>query len=468
MVVGDFESHLETVVIGAGPGGYVAAIRAAQLGQSVTLIEKGEVGGTCLNVGCIPSKALIEAGHHYHDTIEPVLPGIEAKDVTLNFTEVQEWKDNKVVKQLTDGIKFLLKKNKVEVLEGTGYFMDEHRVRVMHEFGGDTYTFDNVIIATGSSPIEIPGFSFNERIVSSTGLLALKEVPKKLVVIGGGYIGSELAGAFSNLGSEVTILEGQSSILPTFDKKLVSFVEKDFKKKGVLIETNALAKKSELSDNGVTVTYEVNGSEKQITCDYVLVSVGRKPNTEELGLERVGIETDKRGLIIINEQCETTLKNVYAIGDIVAGPALAHKASYEAKVAAEVIAGKEHVLDYKAIPAVCFTTPELASTGLNKEEAKAVGLDVSVAEFPYQGNGRALSMGKTEGLIQLVSNKETGEILGGQIAGVNASDLISEITLAIETSATLEDLSLTIHPHPTISEVIMEAAEVGMGLPIHV
>ncbi|MGX7023905.1 dihydrolipoyl dehydrogenase [Vagococcus hydrophili] len=468
MVVGDFETSLETVVIGAGPGGYVAAIRAAQLGQSVTLIEKTHIGGTCLNVGCIPSKALIEASHHYHDLISSPFKGVSAKEVSLDFSEIQEWKDNQVVKKLTDGIKFLLKKNNVTVLEGTGYFMDENRIRVMHEFGGETYTFENAIIATGSTPIEIPGFKFNDRVLDSTGILALEELPKKLVVIGGGYIGSELAGVFANLGTEVTILEGQSAILPNFDKKLVSYVEKSFKKLNVAIETNALAKSAKTTADNVLVTYEVNGETKEIECDYVLVSVGRRPNTKELGLERVGVELDERGLIKVNDQCQTTLDHVYAIGDIIPGLALAHKASYEGKIAAEAIDGQDVAVDYKAMPAVCFTSPELASTGLTKKEAEEKGYSVKVSEFPFQGNGRALSMNKAEGLVQLVSDKETGEVLGGQIAGVNASDLISEITLAIETSASIEDLSLTVHPHPTVSETIMEAAEVGLGLPIHI
>ncbi|MGX6993546.1 dihydrolipoyl dehydrogenase [Vagococcus penaei] len=468
MVVGDFESSLGTVVIGAGPGGYVAAIRAAQLGKKVTLIEKEYVGGTCLNVGCIPSKALIEASHAYQEMLQPKFRGVQAANVNLDFSEIQKWKNEEVVTKLTDGVRFLLKKNKVDVIEGTGYFMDESRIRVMHEFGGETYTFDEVIIATGSTPIEIPGFKFGKRVLDSTGLLNISELPKKLVVIGGGYIGSELAGVFANLGTEVTIIEGQSRILPNFDKKLVSLVEANFKKHHVTIEANAKANSAIATDDGVVVTYSVDNQEKTIECDYVLVSVGRKPNTSELGLERIGIDTYENGLIKVDDKCQTSLENVYAIGDIVPGLALAHKATYEAKVAAESIAGLDVTVDYRAMPAVCFTTPELAATGLTKDEAVELGHDTKVSEFPYLGNGRALSMGKTEGLIQLISDKETGMILGGQIAGVNASDIITEITLAIETGSTLEDLALTVHPHPTISEAIMEAAEVGLGLPIHI
>ncbi|MDZ5584720.1 dihydrolipoyl dehydrogenase [Enterococcus cecorum] len=467
MVVGDFESSLDTVVIGAGPGGYVAAIRAAQLGQKVAIIEKQHIGGTCLNVGCIPSKSLIEASHYYKGLKKAPFKGFQVKNFDFDFEKIQEWKES-VVHKLTDGVKFLLKKNKVEIIEGTGYFLDDHRIRVMHEFGGETYTFNHAIIATGSTPIEIPGFKFSNRILDSTGLLNLKEVPKKLVVIGGGYIGSELAGVFANLGSEVTILEGMDSILANFDQKMVSYVEKSYQKLHIQIETKAMAKSAVEADEQVKVIYEVNGQTKEIICDYVLVSVGRKPNTKELGLERIGIKLDQRGLIEVDEQLKTSIPHIYAIGDVVKGMALAHKASYEAKVAAEVISGQNVQVDYRAMPAVCFTEPELAATGLSKQEAENQGYQVKVSEFPFQANGRALSMQKTEGSIQIISEKESDLILGAQIAGVNASDLISELTFAIESQATLEDIALTIHPHPTISETIMEASEVGLGMPIHI
>lgn len=468
MVVGDFESSLGTVVIGAGPGGYVAAIRCAQLGQNVTIIEKGEVGGTCLNVGCIPSKALIEASHHYKSSIISPFEGINTEGTTIDFGKVQAWKDTQVVGKLTSGVRYLLKKNKVTILEGTAYFMEPNKVRVMHDFGGDTYNFDHAIIATGSQPIEIPGFKFGQRILDSSGLLSIKEIPNRLIVIGGGYIGSELAGVFANLGAEVTILEGAPQILPSFDKKLVTLVEKEFKKNKVTIETNALAKGSKVVGDEVVVTYDVNGEEKIVTADYVLVSVGRKPNTTELGLEKIGVTLSDRGMVEVDSTGATNLPHIYAIGDIVPGLALAHKASYEGKIAAEAIDGQHTAVDYQAMPAVCFTEPELASTGLNKDEAKEQGLDVTVSEFPFSGNGRALSLGKSEGLVQLISEKESGRLLGAQIAGVNASDLISEITLGIESQVTLEDIAQTIHPHPSISETIMEAAEVGLGLPIHI
>lgn len=468
MVVGDFEASLETVVIGAGPGGYVAAIRAAQLGQAVTLIEKEYVGGTCLNVGCIPSKALIEAGHMYKTLLKPSIPGLSSEKAEVDFLKVQAWKDEQVVKKLTDGVSFLLKKNKVNVINGTGYFMDDHRIRVMHEFGGETYRFENVIIATGSVPSELPGFKFGSRILDSTGVLALKEIPKRLVVIGGGYIGCELAGAYANFGTEVTILENQPSILGNFSKKAVSYVTKAFKQQGVHIETKAMAKKASVSNDGVIVEYEVDGKTQTIETDYVLVSIGRKPNTQELGLARIGVKMDERGLIEVDKTGKTSVDHIYAIGDVVSGLPLAHKASYEGKIAAEAISGKEVTVDYQAMPAVCFTTPQLAAVGLTEKAAKEQGINAKVAEFPLQGNGRALSMQKANGLIRLVYDASDQTLIGGEIAGVNASDLIAELTLAIESKATLEDLALTVHPHPTISEIVMEAAEVGLGLPIHI
>lgn len=468
MVVGDFETELDTVVIGSGPGGYVAAIRAAQLGKKVAIIEKDFIGGTCLNVGCIPSKALIHASHDYYHALNEKTKGVHAKDVTIDFEEVQEWKDKEVVSKLTGGVEMLLKKNKVTILNGAGYFMDEHRLRVMHEFGGETYSFQNVIIATGSRPLEIKGFKFGKRILDSTGLLNLKEIPKKLVVIGGGYIGSELAGVYASLGTDVTILEGAPSILPNFEKDMVKLVEKNFKEKNVTIETKAMAKSAVNNKDSVTVTYEVEGKEKSIEADYVMVSVGRRPNTDELGLDKAGVEMDERGLIKVDERGETTAKGIYAIGDVTAGLALAHKASYEAKVVAEVIAGQDVIMDYQAIPAVCFTEPELASVGLTKAEAKEQDVAVTVSKFPFAANGRALSLGATDGFMQLVSEKETGKLLGAQIAGVGASDMIAELVLAIEADLTIEDLALTIHPHPSLSETIMDAAEIGLGLPIHV
>lgn len=468
MVVGDLALELETVVIGSGPGGYVAAIRAAQMGQKVAIIEREFIGGVCLNVGCIPSKALINAGHRYQEAKNSAAFGIITKDVEVDFTATQKWKDEKVVKTLTQGVEMLLKKNKVEIIRGEAFFNDTHQLRVINGDDAQSYTFKNAIIATGSRPIEIPGFKFGGRILDSTGALNLPAVPKKLVVIGGGYIGSELAGVYANLGAEVVILEGMASILSAFDADMIKLVENNFKQKNVEIVTNAMAKGAVETDNGVTVTYEADGKELTVDADYVLVTVGRRPNTDDLGLESAGVKMSDRGVVEVDNQSRTSQKHIFAIGDIVPGPPLAHKASYEAKIAAEAISGKNVEIDYVAIPAVCFTDPELATVGLTEKEAKDQGLTVKVSKFPFGANGRALSLNQTEGFVRLVTDKDTGLVLGGQVAGVGASDLIGEIALAVEARMMIEDLSLTIHAHPTLSETIMDASEVSLGLPIHI
>ncbi|WP_323702743.1 dihydrolipoyl dehydrogenase [Mammaliicoccus sp. Dog046] len=466
MVVGDFPIETDTIVIGAGPGGYVAAIRAAQLGQKVTIVEKGELGGVCLNVGCIPSKALLSASHRFHNAQHSEDMGVVAEKVSLNFEKVQEFK-NGVVKKLTGGVAGLMKGNKIDVVNGEAYFVDENNLKVMTEKASQTYTFKNAIIATGSRPIEIPNFKFGKRVIDSTGALALQEVPEKLVVVGGGYIGSELGTAYSNFGSEVTILEGAKDILGGFEKQMTQIVKKGLKEKGVEIVTEAMAKSAEETDNGVKVTYEAGGETKEIEADYVLVTVGRRPNTDELGLEELGIKLSERGLIEVDEQSRSSIENIYAIGDIVAGPPLAHKASYEAKVAAEAISGEKSAVDYLAIPAVCFTEPELATVGHSESSAKEEGLEVKASKFPFAANGRALALNETAGFVKLVSLKENGLLVGAQVAGTGASDIIAELGLAIETGMTAEDVSLTIHAHPTLGEISMEAAEVALGTPIH-
>ncbi|ARB41068.1 MULTISPECIES: dihydrolipoyl dehydrogenase [Mammaliicoccus] len=466
MVVGDFPIETDTIVIGAGPGGYVAAIRAAQLGQKVTIVEKGELGGVCLNVGCIPSKALLSASHRFHNAQHSEDMGVVAEKVALNFEKVQEFK-NGVVKKLTGGVAGLMKGNKIDVVNGEAYFVDENNLKVMTEKASQTYTFKNAIIATGSRPIEIPNFKFGKRVIDSTGALSLQEVPKKLVVVGGGYIGSELGTAYANFGSEVTILEGAKDILGGFEKQMTQIVKKGLKAKGVEIVTEAMAKSAEETDNGVKVTYEAGGETKEIDADYVLVTVGRRPNTDELGLEELGLKMSDRGLVEVDEQSRTSISNIYAIGDIVAGPPLAHKASYEAKVAAEAIAGEKSAVDYLGIPAVCFTEPELATVGYTEASAKEEGLEIKAAKFPFAANGRALALNETAGFVKLIALKENGLLIGAQVAGTGASDIIAELGLAIETGMTAEDVSLTIHAHPTLGEISMEAAEVALGTPIH-
>ncbi|EKN5165836.1 dihydrolipoyl dehydrogenase [Staphylococcus pseudintermedius] len=466
MVVGDFPIETDTIVIGAGPGGYVAAIRAAQLGQKVTIVEKGNLGGVCLNVGCIPSKALLNVSHRFEQAQHGADLGITAENVSLDFDKVQSFKGS-VVSKLTGGVESLLKGNKVEIVRGEAYFVDEHSLRVMDDKSAQTYNFKNAIVATGSRPIQIPNFEFGGRILDSTGALNLQEVPKKLVVVGGGYIGSELGTAYANFGTEVTILEGAKEILGGFEKQMVAPVKKEMKAKGIIIETEALAKSAEETDNGVKVTYEVKGEEKTIEADYVLVTVGRRPNTDELGLEEVGVKLTDRGLVEVDKQSRTSVDSIYAIGDIVPGLPLAHKASYEAKVAAEAIAGQNSEVDYIGMPAVCFTEPELAQVGYTEAQAKEEGLDIKASKFPYQANGRALSLNDTNGFVKLVTLKEDDTLIGAQVVGTNASDVIAELGLAIEAGMNAEDIALTVHAHPTLGEMSMEAAEKALGLPIH-
>ncbi|REH81146.1 dihydrolipoyl dehydrogenase [Staphylococcus felis] len=466
MVVGDFPIETDTIVIGAGPGGYVAAIRAAQLGQKVTIVEKGNLGGVCLNVGCIPSKALLHASHRFEEAQHGEDLGIKAENVTLDFNKVQGFKGS-VVNKLTGGVEALLKGNKVEIVKGEAYFVDSNSLRVMDDKSAQTYNFKNAIIATGSRPIEIPNFKFGGRILDSTGALNLDEVPKKLVVVGGGYIGSELGTAYANFGTEVTILEGAKEILGGFEKQMVAPVKKAMKAKGMTIETEALAKSAEETDNGVKVIYEVKGEEKTIEADYVLVTVGRRPNTDELGLEEVGVKLTDRGLVEVDKQSRSSVSSIYAIGDIVPGLPLAHKASYEAKVAAEAIAGQNSEVDYIGMPAVCFTEPELAQVGYTEAQAKEEGIEYKASKFPYQANGRALSLDDTTGFVKLITLKEDDTLIGAQVVGTSASDVISELGLAIEAGMNAEDIALTVHAHPTLGEMSMEAAEKALGLPIH-
>jgi dihydrolipoamide dehydrogenase len=468
MVVGDFPIETDTIVIGAGPGGYVAAIRAAQLGQKVTIVEKEHIGGVCLNVGCIPSKAIIAAGHRYETAKHSEQFGVTAENVTLDFSKVQQFKGG-VVKKLTGGVEGLLKGNKVEIVRGEAYFVDSNSLRVMTENASQTYTFKNAIIATGSRPIEIPTFKYSKRVLDSTGALNMPELPEKIVVIGGGVIGIELGGAYANFGTQVTILEGADDILSVgFDKQMSALVKKSMKKKGVEFHTKAMAKGVEETENGVVVTFEIKGEEKKIEADYVFVMVGRRPNTDEMGLEQIGVKKTDRGIIEVDKQCRTNISNIYAIGDVVPGLQLAHKASYEAKIAAEAIAGHPSEIDYLGIPAVVFSDPELATVGYTEDQAKKEGIEIKSSKFPFAGNGRALSLDSAEGFVRLITRKDDGLVIGAQVAGASASDMISELGLAIEAGMTAEDIAMTIHAHPTLGEMTMEAAEVALGSPIHV
>lgn len=470
MVVGDFAVELETVVIGSGPGGYVAAIRAAQLGQKVSIVERDKIGGVCLNVGCIPSKALINAGHVYQNAVNGDTFGISAKEVEIDFKRTQEWKDNDVVNKLTSGVEMLLKKNKVEIIKGEAFFVDANTMRVVNEEedSAQTYSFKNAIIATGSRPIEIKGFPFGGRIIDSTGGLNLQEVPTSFAVIGGGVVGSELGTVYANLGSEVTIIEGSPQLLPSFEKDMVRIVERQMKKKGMTVHTKAMAKEAVDNGDSVTVKYEVKGKEQEVTVDYVMVSVGRRPNTDEMGLEQAGVKLTDSGHIEVDKQGRTNVPNIFAIGDAVPGAALAHKASYEGKIAAAAIAGKADEVDYIGMPAVAFTDPEIASVGHTEASAKEAGLDIVASKFPFGGNGRALSLDETDGFVRLVTTKEDNIIVGGQVVGPNASEVLTELIVAVETGMNAEDIALIVHSHPSLGETVMDAAELALGLPIHI
>ncbi|CAM4228478.1 MULTISPECIES: dihydrolipoyl dehydrogenase [Paenibacillus] len=468
MVVGDASIEIDTLVIGAGPGGYVAAIRAAQLGQKVLIVDKSELGGVCLNRGCIPSKALISAAHSYEAAQHGDVFGVTAENVKVDWAKTQEFK-NGVVKRMTTGVTSLMKGNKIEVFSGEAMFISTNEARLFNDHESPRYKFNNCIIATGSRPIELKPFPFGGRILSSTEALELPEIPKSMIVIGGGYIGAELGQMYSKFGTKVTIIEGLDTVLPGFDKDMTRLVAKNMAKTGIEIVTNAKAESAVQNDKEVTVKYSVGGETKEITADYLLVTVGRRPNTDgELGLDLIGVELDERGLIKVDHQGRTNIPNIYAIGDIVPGLALAHKASYEGKIAAEAISGHKSVVDYKVIPAVVFTDPECSSVGLTEKEAKDKGYKVKAGKFPFAGNGRAVSLNAPEGFIKIVANSENNLVLGAQIVGLEASNLIAELGLAIEMGATLEDIALTIHAHPTLGEIVMEAAELVEGHPIHV
>jgi dihydrolipoamide dehydrogenase len=466
MVVGDFVEEIDVLVIGSGPGGYVAAIRAAQLGKSVTIVDRGSIGGVCLNEGCIPSKALISAAHKYETMSHSSEMGIEAEGVKVDFGKVQEWKQS-VVDKLTGGVGSLLKGNKVKIMPGEAFFIEPDVVSVSTEEEGKRFKFNHCIIATGSRSIELKPFPFGERIISSAEALSLQEIPKSMVVIGGGYIGIELGQTYAKFGTKVTILEGTDTILPGFEKEMSRFVSRNLKKSGIEVITGAMAKDSKATDKDVKITYSVKDDEQEITADYVLVTVGRRPNTDDLGLEGINMKMSDRGIIEIDKQCKTSVPNVYAIGDIVPGFALAHKASYEGKVAAEVIAGQSSEIDYKILPEVVFSDPEIASVGLNETKAKEEGYEVITGKFNYAANGRALTMNAGDGFVKIIADKKDNIVIGAQIVGPEASNLIAELGLAIEMSATLEDIALTIHAHPTLGEIVMETAEGALGHGVH-
>ncbi len=462
------EVKVNTVVLGAGPGGYVAAIRLGQLKVDALLVEKEYYGGVCLNVGCIPSKALIHVAKSYESIPKMDAFGITAENRTIDYGKTQEWK-NKVVNQLTSGIKTLVTRNGCKVLEGTGSLLGRNSMKVMDSEGNETrVTFENCIIASGSSPIHIPAFPPGKRILDSTGALNLTEIPKHMVVIGGGYIGLELGFVYRKLGAEVVIVEMMDTVLPGFDKDVVKGMTRKLKKDKFKVMTGAAAKSYKETADGLEITVEHKGKQEVIKTDYLVVSVGRRPNSKGLGLENAGVAVDDKGFIGIDKQMRTNVSNIYAIGDVAGQPMLAHHASYQGEIAADVIGG-HHAEDLaKTCPAVVFTDPEVATAGMSEDEARAKGIEVSIGQFPFAALGKAKAANDTEGFVKIIADKKTEEILGVVIMGHNAGDLIGEALIGIEMGAFLDDVGMSIHPHPTLTEAMMEAAKKAKGQAIHV
>ncbi len=461
------ELNVHTVVLGAGPGGYVAAIRLAQLGVDTLLVEKEYYGGVCLNVGCIPSKALIHVAKSYESIEKMSALGISAQG-TIDFAKTQAWKD-KVVGQLTSGIKTLVTKNGGKTLEGTGKLLGTNLLHVIDGAGNETKVhFQNLVLATGSSPIHIPSLPVGKRILDSTGALALTAVPKSMIVIGGGYIGLELGFVYRKLGAQVTVVEMMDSVLPGFDEDVVKAMARKLKKDKFTVLTSAKALGYRETADGIALDVEVGGKTQTLEGEYLVVSVGRRPNSRNLGLEAAGVKIDERGFVPVDKHMRTNVANIFAIGDLAGQPMLAHHASYQGEIAAEVIAG-HHAEDHaKVCPAVVFTDPEVATVGMMEKEARAKGLEITTGTFPFAALGKAKAADDTEGFVKIIAAKGSEEVLGMVIMGHNAGDLIGEATLGIELGAFLDDFSLTIHPHPTLTESLMEAAKKAKGQAIHV
>ena len=470
MVVGDIASGTEVLVIGGGPGGYVAAIRAAQLDLDVTLVEADAVGGVCLNRGCIPSKALLSASGVAHDAATAEEMGIHA-DPEVDLGTMGTWKQG-VVDGLTGGVASLLDANGVTVIEGRAEFAGDHRVRVVHQGegeGAETVEFEHAIVATGSRPIELPGFAFGEGpVLDSAGALSLEAVPDRLVVVGGGYIGMELSTVYARLGSDVTVVEMLDDILAGYEADLARYVKRRADDLGIELRFGQRAVEWAGTDDGyVAVAEDGEGTRYQYPADAILVAVGREPVTDTLNLDAVGLEPDDDGFLATDDRCRTAVDGVYAVGDVAGEPMLAHRASYEGEVAAEVIAGEPAGLDARAVPAVVFTDPEVATVGLTEAEAEEAGFEPLVGRFALGANGRALTTGRGEGLVRVVADAESHFVLGGQVVGPEASELVAELALAVELGARLEDVAGTVHTHPTLSEATREAALAALGRAIH-
>ncbi|MDB3951136.1 dihydrolipoyl dehydrogenase [Gammaproteobacteria bacterium] len=466
----------DVIVIGSGPAGYVAAIRASQLGLKTACIEKSfdadgnsQLGGTCLNVGCIPSKALLDSSHRYSDAINHFSThGIEVSKPKLDIAKMMQRK-NKIVTQLTAGVTGLFKANKVTQILGHAKIIDSTHIEVISKDGTETLETKNIVIATGSSPINIPVAEINNKdIVDSTGALEFDSVPKKLGIIGAGVIGLELGSVWSRLGSEVTVLEAMDEFLPMADKRISKDVLKEFNKQGLNINlgckvTSALSNKKDIS-----VTYENNGNTNELKVDKLIVAVGRRPNTEDLLDKNCGLSIDEKGFIPVNDFCETNVQNIWAVGDVVRGPMLAHKASEEGIMVVERIAGKHAEMEYDLVPSVIYTHPEVAWVGQTEEDLSAAGIEFKTGSFPFAASGRALASGESTGFIKVIANKKTDTILGVHAFGPSAADIVQQGVVAMEFGASAEDLGLTIFSHPTVSEALHEAALAVNGQAIHI
>jgi len=459
----------DVIVIGAGPGGYPAAIRAAQLGLKTLCVEKEYMGGVCLNWGCIPSKALIAAANTVEKIRHADKMGITTGTVKVDVEKMQAWKDG-IVKKQTSGVESLIKSNKGESMFGSAKIKSPTTVEVTKPDGKvETYEAKKgIVVATGATPIAIPGFDVDGKVViTAREAVSLKKVPSAMVVIGGGVIALELGMVYQKLGAKVTVVEMLDQLLPSEDPDLVKVVEKRFTTRGGEVLTKAKAKSCKVKGSKATVAVEHDGKERTFEADIVLVAVGFRPNSKGLGLEEVGVQLDQRGHIPTNELCQTSVPTIYAIGDVSGPPYLAHKATKEGEIVAEVLAGHKAARDWRAMPAAIFTDPEIATVGIREKEAKAEGREVLIGKFPFSVNGRAQAVDETDGFIKSIVDAKTHEVLGIGIVGPEASDLISEAALAIEMCAFAEDVGLTIHPHPTLGEAMMESFKHALGEAVH-
>ncbi len=462
----------DLIVIGSGPGGYVASIRAAQLGMKVACVEKEpSLGGTCLNIGCIPSKALLNSSEKFSELNNNISDhGISAEKINFDINKMMQRKNN-IVKKLTTGIGFLFKKNKITHLSGQASFVDSKTIKIKNDKNERRHTASNYIIATGSTAISIPSISVDEKlIVTSTGALSLNAVPEKMLVIGGGYIGLEMGSVWSRLGAKVTVVEALDRIIPNMDSEIASEFMKTLQKQGIEFKLSHKVISTKLNSNDVEVTMESSKDKKQIKEKYniVLMSVGRKPNTESLNLDKIGIKSNNQNSIIIDKKFKTNIDNIYAIGDVVPGPMLAHKAEEEGVACVEIIKGQKTHINYDNIPAIIYTSPEVASVGKTEEQLKESKIDYTIGKFPFMANGRALTTSASEGFVKILVDKKTDSILGAHIIGHDAGQLIAEIVTTMEFGGSAEDIARICHAHPTTSEAVKEAALSVDGRAIHI